>query len=160
MNPRYFPEVAAINQRIPGFNQYLNPAYQVPLLNVDRMIEEKSGVQIVLGNGDAFCWPNPDKRGVYFIFGREKTNVAKNGLYIGKASLSSQIGARLDYRLRPHKNSEWFEMRGYNNENYILDYIATINLDAISIGFMAWALEEYLITELKNSINLINGTGN
>ena len=51
-------------------------------------------------------------------------------------------------------------MRGYNNENYILDYIATINLDAISIGFMAWALEEYLITELKNSINLINGTGN
>ena len=160
MNPRFFPEINAINQKIAGFNQHLDLKYHVPHLNAERMIEDKSCVQIVHGNWDGFCWPNPDKRGVYFIFGREKTVVDKNGLYIGKASFSSCMGARLDSHLRPHKNSEWFVMNGYSNEKYILDYMATINLDALDIGFLASGLEEYLITELKGSIKLINGTGN
>lgn len=160
MNPRFFPEINAINETIAGFNQYLNPNYHVPLLNAEQMIEDKSCVQVVHGNWDAFSWPNPDKRGVYFIFGREKTRIEMNGLYIGKASFSSSMGARLDSHLRPHKGSDLFLMNGYNNEKYILDYMATIDLDKLQIGFLASGLEEYLITELKSKIKLINGTGN
>jgi len=155
MKPHYLPIINAINQKIPGFNQYLNPAYLVPLLDVGRMFEEKSAVQILHGKWDDFNWPSSGKRGVYFILAHEKTNIEKIGLYIGKASLSSNMSARFDYHLRPHRYNEWFEMN-YGKERFILDYIVTINLDAINLGFMAWALEEYLITELKNSIYLIN----
>jgi hypothetical protein len=70
------------------------------------------------------------------------------------------MGARLDSHLRPHRNSEWFLMNGYNDEKYILDYMVTIDLDNLNVIFLASALEEYLITQLKGSLKLINGTGN
>jgi|SRR5882724_3109997 len=159
INSRFSSEIAAINQKIAEFNEHLNPKCQVPLLNADTMIKDGCCVQILHGNWDGFCWPNPTKRGGYFIFGRERT-ADKNGLYIGKASFDSQIGNRLDARLRPYKNSESFEMNGYDNERYILDYMVTIDLDCLDVGFFSPALEEFLITQLRNNLNLINGTGN
>jgi len=48
----------------------------------------------------------------------------------------------------------------YGSENYIIEYMASIDLDKLKISFIAPALEEYLITSLKEKINLINGTGN
>lgn len=160
MNARFLFEINTINQSIIEFNQYLNPIYKVPIFNFDRMIEEKHCIEILHGNWDAFGFPNSNKRGVYFVFGHEKINNTKNGMYIGKASFSSAIGYRLDSRLRPGKNSDCFEMNGYHNEKYILDYMASIDLDSLNLAFLASALEEYLITELKSSLNLINGTGN
>ena len=159
MNTRFLHEINAINQTIVAFNQYLNPIYKMPVFDPGRMLEEKNCIQIVHGNWDAFGFPNSAKRGVYFIFGRERTS-DKNGLYIGKASFSSSIGKRLNPRLRAYKNSDQFEMNGYRNEKYILEYMASIDLDSLNLTFLAPALEEYLITELKPSLNLINGTGN
>ncbi len=51
-------------------------------------------------------------------------------------------------------------MNGYYNEQYILDYMVTIDLDCLNVGFLASALEEFLITQLKSNLKLINGTGN
>jgi hypothetical protein len=51
-------------------------------------------------------------------------------------------------------------MNGYHGEMYVLDYIASINLDGCGLAFMASALEEYLISDLRRKTNLINGTGN
>ncbi|HEX3628357.1 MAG TPA: hypothetical protein VH280_23355 [Verrucomicrobiae bacterium] len=51
-------------------------------------------------------------------------------------------------------------MNGFNNERYVLNFIAAINLDACGLPFMASALEEYLIGDLQHKINLLNGTGN
>lgn len=155
---RFLPQINAINQKIVAFNQYLNPTNKVPVFNFDQMIEEKNCVQVVHGKWVGWNFPNSEKRGVYFIFGHEKTN-EKNGLYIGKSSFSSAIGYRLGYWLRPYKNSDYFEMN-YGNERYILDFIASIDLDSLNLAFLAPSLEEYLISELKNSIKLINGTGN
>ena len=159
MNTRYLPVIEAINQRIIAFNQYLNPPHKISVFDPCRMLEEKNCIQIVHGNWNAFGFPNSEKRGVYFIFGYEKTS-DKNGLYIGKASFSSSIGKRLNPRLRPYKNSDHFEMNGYRNEKYILEYMASIDFDSLNLRFLAPALEEYLITELKSDLNLINGTGN
>jgi hypothetical protein len=159
INSRFSSEMAAINQKIAEFNEFLNPKYRVPSFNADTMIQDGCCVQILHGNWDGFRWPNPTKRGVYFIFGREKTT-DKNGFYIGKASFSSKMGARLDSHLRPHKNNEQFLMNGYNDEKYILDYMVTIDLDCLNVGFLASALEEFLITQLKSNLKLINGTGN
>lgn len=159
---RFLPEINAINQTIVSFNQYLNPTYKVPVLNFERMIEEKNCIQINHGNWLANSFPNAGKRGVYFIFGHEKTNETKNGLYIGKASFDSGIGARLDGRLRRYKDSGFLMMDGHRNEKYISDYAASIDLDSLNLPFLAPALEEYLILELKNSnsINLLNRIGN
>jgi hypothetical protein len=159
LNQRFLPEIKAINEKLFAFNQFLAPASRVPLLDAERMIEEKSCVQILHGKWNDFSWPNPDKRGVYFILGHEMRE-DKNGIYIGKASFNSVMGSRLDCHLRPHKNSDQFIMDGYRNERYILDYIVTINLDRLDIGFFASALEEYLITRLNANLNLLNGIGN
>jgi hypothetical protein len=160
MLTRFLPEINAINQAILAFNKYLSPTYQLPEFDLDRMIEDKNCIEIKHRNWDAFGFPNSRKRGVYFVFGHEKTNETKNGLYIGKASFGSAIGKRLYAHLIHYKDSEFFEMNGYHNEKYILDYMASVELDSRNIVFLATALEEYLISELRNSLNLLNGTGN
>ena len=160
MDKRFLPEINAIKEKIVAFNQYLNPKYKLPVFDFDRMIEQKQCIKIVHGNYKAFGFPNSAKRGVYFIFGHEKTNEAKNGLYIGKASFRSAIGKRLYTRFTHNRESGFFEMNGYHNERYVLDYMASIDLDSLNMAFLATALEEYLISELKKSLNLLNGTGN
>jgi hypothetical protein len=160
MNARFLPEITAINQTIDKFNNYLSPAYRIPTFDLGRMMEDKTCIQIVHGNWNAFGFPHSEKRGVYFVFGLEKTNQSKNGVYVGKASFGSVIGRRLYAHLTHYRESDYFEMNGYRDEKYVLEYMAAVDLDAIKCGFLAAALEEFLITELKGSINLINGTGN
>ena len=160
MNARFLDSVNAINKKIADFNQHMNLKYQIPALDPDRMEAEKNGVRIPHGSWYDWQFPNAEKRGVYFIFGWKKSNPSENGLYIGKASFSNSMGARLANWLRPCKESEQFEMNGKNGEKYVLDYISTLDLDRINIGFMASALEEYLITKLNNELILLNGTGN
>jgi hypothetical protein len=124
------------------------------------MINDQKCVKIVHGDWNAFGFPNSGRRGVYFVFGHEKNMSDKNGIYIGKASFSSSIGGRLYPKLHPYRSLSHFEMKGYFEETYILDYIASIDLDSVGIPFMAPALEEHLITALQNELNLLNGTGN
>ena len=50
-------------------------------------------------------------------------------------------------------------MNGYGGERYILEYIVAIDLEAVNLAFMASALEEFLIAELRSELNLLNGTG-
>ena len=156
MPPRFHPELNAVNAAIEKFNQYLSPQYAVPFFDPATMVKDKHCAEITHGNWNGFTFPNSLKRGVYFIFGREKTQSELNGLYIGKASLGSFIGARCANYLRGSISSPQFEKKGYRNEVYVLDWIASIDLDAHSLGFMAPSLEEYLITELRSKLNLLN----
>jgi hypothetical protein len=160
MNTRYINELDAINSTIVSFNQCLNSSHLLPTFNSDTMMKDKNCVEIVHGDWDAFGFPNSAKRGVYFLLGYEKKALEKNGLYIGKASFGSAIGKRLYSHLHPHRSQSHFVMNGYRNETYVLDYMMSINLDACGLHFMAASLEEYLISDLKNKVNLINGTGN
>ena len=156
----YKPAIEIINSSITSFNTFLSAPYAVAILKFDTMIQEKRWVEITHGNWDAFGFPTSEKRGVYFIFGHEKNMPEKNGLYIGKASFGSSIGKRLWRRLNRCRSESHFTMDGDNNERYILDYMASVDLDACGLLFMASALEEYLISELRNKINLINRIGN
>ena len=157
---RYKTAIEMINSSITSFNKFLSTSYLIPIFKFDTMIKEKRWVEIIHGNWDAFSFPTGEKRGVYFIFGYEINTPKKNGLYIGKASFNSSIGKRLWSHFNPYRSDSHFIMNGYNNERYILDYMASIDLDTCGLPFMASALEEYLISELRNRINLINGTGN
>jgi hypothetical protein len=152
-------EVEAINQSIAAFNQHLAGSYQIPGIDTTTGMEEKDIVEILHGRWDDFQFPNSDSRGVYFVFGRHREQQTTNGVYIGKASFRSAIGRRLYSWLHPHRSSEHFIMN-YGQDTYILDYIASINMDRLAMPFMASALEEYLISSLSGRLNLLNGTGN
>ncbi len=156
----YKPAIEIINSSITSFNKFLSAPYAVPVLKFDTMIQEKRWVEVIHGNWDAFPFPTSEKRGVYFIFGHDETTPEKNGIYIGKASFGSSIGKRLWWRLNRCRRESHFTMGGNNKGRYILDYMASVDLDACGLPFMASALEEYLISELRNKIKLINGIGN
>jgi hypothetical protein len=155
----YKSESETINQSIAAFNKHLAESYRIPEIDTSTGIDEKNIVKILHGRWDDFQFPNSDSRGVYFIFGRHREQQAKNGVYIGKASFGSAIGKRLYSWLHPHRSSEHFIMN-YGQDTYLLDYIASINLDRLAIPFMASSLEEYLISSLSGRLNLLNGTGN
>ena len=156
---RYQLEISAINAAIASFNSYVVAEFRVPEFDMDAAVLHKNMVEILHGRWDDFPFPNNGTAGVYFIFGHEKALTEKNGLYIGKASFGSATSDRLYAWLHPHRSKEHFIMN-YGQETYILDYMASIDLDRLRIPFMASALEEYLILSLRSSINLMNGTGN
>ena len=156
---RYQLEVSAINSAIVSFNTHMAAEFRVPEFDIDTAISQKNIVEILHGRWDDFPFPNNGTSGVYFIFGHERVLAEKNGLYIGKASFSSKTSDRLHAWLHPYRSKEHF-IRNSGQETYILDYLASIDLDRLGIPFMAPALEEYLITSLRSRINLMNGTGN
>ena len=157
---KYRSEFKSINKTISKFNEHLSPNNQIRLFDVSTDIENKSIVEIVHGDWNAFPFPNNGTRGVYFVVGYERNNPEKNGMYIGKASFSSSTSARLYSHLHATRSSEKFWMNGYNNEVYVVEYIASIDLDKQNIPFLSPALEEFLISNLCNKLNLFNGTGN
>jgi hypothetical protein len=160
MNARYLNEVQEINKVIKSFNEYLGPTHRLPEFNFDTMLAQKHCIEVVHGDWNAFGFPNSEKRGVYFIFAHEQTAQQKNGLYIGKASFGSAIGRRLYAHLHPSRSQTAFTMKGYHNEVYVLDYMASIDLDSCSLPFMSSSFEEFAISKLSTVLNLINGTGN
>ena len=157
---RFDRELDAINSAIVSFNKHLATSCCIPQLDKAKSIERKEIVKIIHKDWAGFPFPNNGTRGVYFIFGHEKSQTEKNGLYIGKASFSSTTSDRLYAHLHPFRTKDFYEMNGYRGEVYILDFMASIDLDKLQIPFVAPALEEYLITNLRDSLNLINGTGN
>jgi hypothetical protein len=159
---RFQTEFKRINATIQSFNQYLALDKQVPTFDLDTGIEQKQIVIILHKDWDAFPFPNNATRGVYFVFGHEIESSGNNGVYIGKASFESTTSDRLYAHLHPYRTKEHFTMKNCKGDVYILDAMASINLDLkrLQMPFMASALEEYLIVNLKDRLNLLNGTGN
>ena len=156
---KYTTEFESINNTISQFNKYLSPSNQIRLFDVVTDIENKNIIEVVHGDWNAFPWPNNATRGVYFVLGYERNHFEKNGMYIGKASFGSSTSARLYSHLHPTRSSDKFTMNGFNNEEYIVEYIASIDLEKQDIAFLSPALEEYLIMNLSNKLNLINRIG-
>jgi hypothetical protein len=150
----YQLKLTAINEALNEFNNYLSPRFQLKAIKPEAM------VKVVHGNWNAFPFPNNGTAGVYFIFGRKKSALEEKGLYIGKASFGKKTSDRLYYHLVPHKGKEYFVFSGRDSEEYIIDYIASINLEENEIPFMAPALEEFLITDLSSKLMLMNAIGN
>ncbi len=159
MNPRFLEDLREINEGIEAFNRFLNSSCQIPTFDSETMTQDLHCSEIIHGDWNAFRFPNSEKRGVYFLFGHERTTLEKNGLYIGKSSFGSAMGHRLYTHLHPHRAQSHFTM-GYGSEVYILDFIASVDLDTPGLVFLAPALEEFLIVNLRSKLNLMNGTGN
>lgn len=138
-----------LNKQNANFNIYLSPINEIKIEEKYFDIENQGWNDINLGEV-AYA-------GVYIIIGTDD-NSGKNVIYIGKASLSSSIGKRLN----PHLfNSRKTFDKGFNfyGNPFTLYRVYTINLEKVNMIFMAPALEEYLITNVHN-IKLLNEIGN
>jgi hypothetical protein len=157
---KFQTEIAKINEAIESFNCFLHPERQVRCFQLPARSDDDSIVEVIHGSWDAFPFPKNGTGGVYFIFGHEQSNSERNGVYIGKASFGSTTSNRLYNHLCKSRGKDLFTFPGRLGKAYIIDYIAAIDLDEIKLAVMASALEEHLITSLRSSLNLLNGTGN
>lgn len=125
---------------------------------MDNSSVQSDFIKVVHGEWNAFPFPNAQRRGVYFALGKTQ-DTGELGLYIGKASFNSTIGKRLYSHLRAQANADFFTMKGANGIVFTIEYLASIDLDALNMHFMASSLEEYLIFNLTHKLPLINITG-
>jgi hypothetical protein len=153
--------IEKVNLSLVEFNRFLNPNNSIPLIELCFSGDNVNACKIIHGKWNEWSFPNnATKRGVYLILGKNIANTNEVALYIGKASLSSHMGDRLYAHLHKYKNTPYYLMNGTDESQYILDYIVAIDLDSIGVWFLAPALEEFLISNLKEQITLMNGTGN
>lgn len=151
---KYYDLIQKINASITKFNTHLvkdisllnekelnNPDYYMDLTKFSWKKDEE--------------WINSGKRGVYFIFGVEEGNTHKLGLYIGKSSMNAYFGNRFHSHLYPTKKEVGHFM---GNPKYCMELISTIPIEEEKV-FLAPALEEFLIKQMKDKVHLINKTG-
>jgi hypothetical protein len=148
--------VAAINNRLKMFNEFLREQYHVPYLSLSGPGEL---CDISTTPWDQQHWPNQSASGVYFIFGYKADNAADIGVYIGKASLNSKIGNRL-YAHLSHQRNGIYSMKNAKGQQFNLEGVSSINFEIKKITALAPALEEYLICNLGNEVHLLNEKGN
>lgn len=153
---KYKSIIDEINQTINDFNKFLSYSYHIPIITY-----KPSSYTDLKKPWKEQDWGYTAVRGVYFIFGKHEYNDStKMGVYIGKASLNSHIGRRLWTHLKSGSAEGNYEMNDFEENPFSLEYFTLISLDALNIGFLSPALEEFLITELSNKIFLLNRTGN
>ena len=149
--------ITAINWQIARFNQQLSKTEIDPL-----PLEFSRNSYLSLGEMDwkKDKWPNSENNGVYFAFGHDTQG--KHALYIGKASMSSSVGLRLQSHFTDYAHNRPFRM-GSKEEAFEMDLVASIPFQD-QYAFFAPALEEFLIGEMVQMIDeldfyLINKTG-
>jgi hypothetical protein len=156
----YIELVNKVNQAINEFNRYLAKGKQIEPLKETELANKKYFTNLVATSWDDQRWPNSEKSGVYFLMGYDKNNPDKLGLYVGKASLTSAIGYRVYSHLTNYRNKEHYLMSDGIGSDFVLELMSSVTFEGLDMVFMTPALEEFLIGELKESIHLINRTGN
>lgn len=153
--------VSKINSAIKLFNLSLREEFATPLLPSD-LLDKNHYCDIKNTPYDNQHWPNYDKPGVYFVFGRSLVNPNRTGVYIGKASLKEKMENRIKHKLfTPRRNESIYEWLHPSGEGYAFELLATISFSRGSnLKHFAPALEEFLISELCEKIILLNTNGN
>lgn len=160
MKADYNKMIDIINQNISDFNKYLNPDYYIPLVDIEKIIDDSFFTCLTDKTWQELRFPNAEKKGVYFIFGYNSQNPTETSLYIGKASFTSTIGRRLASHLGKDRNSENYTMYDLAGNIHNLEYILSLDLESKGLDIFASSLEEFLIKSSKRDIHLLNGTGN
>lgn len=150
---KYISLIQEINASIAEFNTYLKDG--VSLLDEDELDNKDCYMDLTNFSWDTDEWMNSGKKGVYLIFGVNSETPNNLGLYIGKASMNSYFGNRLHSHLYPSKRKPHHLM---GKPEYRMELITTIIIEEKKV-FLALALEEFLIKQLKDKLHLINKTG-
>jgi hypothetical protein len=145
-----------INLDIERFNQLLAEEFRIAPLNASN-----SESYSVIANvpWDDQVWPCSDCPGVYILCAHHANDPNRLGAYIGKASLSN-IGNRLWAHLNPHRADNIYRMNDLSGEPFIIEAVAAIGFRDPRTRALAPALEEFVISGVRERVHLLNGTGN
>jgi len=157
---KYIEIIDEINEAIQEFIDHLNPLTLIPKLEKEKLNDTTHCWKLKEVDWNDIPFPNGNHPGIYFLFGYKQNEENILGLYIGKASVQSNIGSRLNH----HLNSALREQRRYTKSDkegniFELEFVATIPLK--EFPFFASSLEEYLIEVLQGKkFHLLNKVGN
>lgn len=160
MNTDYINMVEIVNKNITRFNELLAPKNPIPLIELDKVYDNKYFTKLTETTWLDLRFPNAEKKGIYLIFGYNSKDFSKKAMYIGKASFSSSIGKRLYNHLVKDRDNENYTMYDLSGNIHYLEYVFGLDLESIGLDIFSSALEEYLIHNVKYDIALLNGTGN
>ena len=160
MNEDYIKMIEIINDSISKFNEFLSPNYQIPLIDLSKIDDNKQFTRLRGTTWRDLALPNATKRGVYFIFGHDSQDVSLKSAYIGKASYGSSMGIRMHNHLVKDKNNENFTMGDLSGNIHHFEYVYGLDMESSGLAIFSSALEEFLILNVREKIKLLNGTGN
>lgn len=155
---KYLDTIQTINLGLTKFSTYLNPKYKIAPLT-DNIADTKSYLDLTALSWDEGRFPNSENAGVYFMFARKEADKNFIGLYVGKASHNSYIGARLySHLFQPKKADKIYPVTDKEGDKFLVECVTSIAMD--DIYFLAPALEEFLIYFLQEKkVHLINAVG-
>jgi hypothetical protein len=160
---KYAEIVNEVNKGIRLFSEFLNPKIFVD--NQIFELENEGGfLDLTRTTWKELKFPNSGKSGVYFMFGYKDKAESMNalGVYVGKASHNSFIGARLHAHLnRARREDEYqYHFHDKDDHSYHLELISSLGFHD-DFYFLAPALEEFLIYHLRDvsKIPLLNKLG-
>jgi hypothetical protein len=153
----YTDLVRILNRSIRRFNTYLSANYQLDPLGLD-FSDAESYTNLKTAAWNEQHWPNSGDAGVYFLLGRDDSSHA--GLYVGKASLTRAIGHRLWVWLQANREGKDYFKDDSQGTRFYLEYVTSISTTKREMVFMAPSIEEFLITDLRTKLHLLNDRGN
>jgi hypothetical protein len=155
---QYKPLIEIINTCISDFKTYLSEKSPIELLSLD-FADPKYYWDLTKTPWSEGKFPNSEHSGVYFMFAKGMKPEKEKGVYVGKASHNSFIGARLYSHLnQPLREKMQYPVQDKEGNDYVVEGVSSIGMD--DLYFLAPALEEFLIYELQEKqVNLINSLG-
>ena len=148
---RYLPVINDLNSYITSFNNFLKDEFSIPLFDTS-LLEDDSYFHVLNGTWDKLSFSRRcGVGGVYFYFGYSTKDSNKLLVYVGKAWFTTITGQRLlSYFKHAFDESEQiFNMD--NEEMFHIETVIRIPLDKTVITWLAPALEEYIIAELRKA---------
>lgn len=146
----------AINRQVSVFNGFLADDRHLPHVRIDRP-ETAAWIEDRPCGGET--WPSKDSYGVYFLLGHRQHAPEDQGVYVGKASLK-QIGFRTWSQLKPGKGSGRYTKKAPDGSFFCLQMLLAVPMPSDQMRSFASALEEHLITTLRDECYLLNRVGN
>ena len=155
--------ISEIKKSIEVFNAFLKE--EIHLTNIPDYLGNDPYYYLDVTNlkwGDYQFPRGCEKPGVYIYAGFDENEPNKIYAYIGKASYNSVIGKRLWHHFYNRLKQKIVNGTNYYFEGTcLIQFIAVIPIENSNSVFLASAIEEFLILELKNkNISLLNYIGN
>jgi hypothetical protein len=153
---KYGPIFREINLEVERFNGLLAQEFRIEPLDFSN---SESWSVIANVPWDDQVWPHANSPGVYFLCAHHEGDPSRLGVYVGKATLS-KIGNRIWTHLTSHRSSGVFRMNNLAGETFIVEAIGALAFRDSRSTALASALEEFIITGVRDRVHLLNGTGN
>ncbi|MBK9452134.1 MAG: hypothetical protein IPN95_22480 [Bacteroidetes bacterium] len=158
---KYTIVVEKINEFISEFNNLLKEEYQIEALDLQQLENDAYFLNLNGKTWDTAYYPRCGGPGVYFYFASSVDDPSKLALYVGKASNNSNLGRRIDTHFNWRIKQGNLDQEGKDGVAYRIEMITSLPIEKNDTGFLAPALEEFLISKFSRhgEFTLFNSQG-